>query len=72
MVPGGYFNTRQWSTYLKTLHDKYDECDEKAYTTGDPVREPTIGGTDPGKIDYIFASAGFTACDVLTTGYQTR
>ncbi|WP_436522623.1 endonuclease/exonuclease/phosphatase family protein [Actinoplanes sp. HUAS TT8] len=70
VVLGGDFNTRQWSTYLKTLHDKYDECDEKAYTTGDTVREPTIGGTDPGKIDYVFASAGFTACDVLTTGYQ--
>ncbi|MFC7532150.1 endonuclease/exonuclease/phosphatase family protein [Actinoplanes sp. GCM10030250] len=70
VVLGGDLNTRQWGTWLKTLHDKYPECDEVSHGSGDTVREPTIGGTDGGKIDYLFASAGFTACDVLTTGYQ--
>ncbi|MEV6306423.1 endonuclease/exonuclease/phosphatase family protein [Actinoplanes sp. NPDC051861] len=70
VVLGGDLNTRQWGTWLKSLHDQYPECDEVSYGTGDTVREATIGGTDPGKIDYLFASAGFTACDVLTTGYQ--
>ncbi|MFI1988354.1 hypothetical protein [Actinoplanes sp. NPDC020271] len=37
---------------------------------GLPVREPTIGGADSGKIDYLFTGAGFAACDVLTTGYR--
>jgi endonuclease/exonuclease/phosphatase family metal-dependent hydrolase len=68
---GGDFNTRQWNTWLKPMHDRWDECDERSYGTGDVVREPTIGsGADAGKIDYIFASAGWTGCDVLTTGYQ--
>jgi endonuclease/exonuclease/phosphatase family metal-dependent hydrolase len=70
VVLGGDFNTSQWSTWLRTLHDEYPECDEVGYGTGDTVRETTIGGTSPAKIDYLFASAGFTTCDVLTTGYQ--
>lgn len=71
VVIGGDFNTRRWATRLKTMHDRYDECDEKAYSSGDAVREPTIGpATGDGKIDYLFASAGFTACDVVVGGYQ--
>ena len=59
---GGDFNTRQWNTWLKPMHDRWDECDERSYGTGDAVREPTIGpATGDGKIDYIFASAGRVA-----------
>jgi endonuclease/exonuclease/phosphatase family metal-dependent hydrolase len=71
VVLGGDLNTRRWDTWLTALHDRWDECDERSYGAGDVVREPTINSVDdPGKIDYIFASAGFVGCDVLTTGYQ--
>jgi endonuclease/exonuclease/phosphatase family metal-dependent hydrolase len=70
VVVGGDFNTRRWDTWLKPMHDRYDECDEKAYSAGDTTRESTIGTGAGNKIDYIFASAGFTGCDVLVNGYQ--
>ncbi|MEU4422793.1 endonuclease/exonuclease/phosphatase family protein [Actinoplanes sp. NPDC024001] len=70
VVIGGDFNTRQWDTWLKTMHDDYPECDEVSYRAGDAKRETTIGGTDPGKIDYLFASAGFDSCDVRHAGFQ--
>ncbi|MFI5496743.1 endonuclease/exonuclease/phosphatase family protein [Actinoplanes sp. NPDC051859] len=71
VIIGGDFNTRRWGSWLKPLHDRYDECDEQAYGPGDIVRQPTIGpATGDGKIDYLFANVAFTGCEVPVNGYQ--
>ncbi|GIF02712.1 hypothetical protein Asi03nite_02500 [Actinoplanes siamensis] len=75
-VLGGDFNTMQGSAAtspIRPLFDAYPECDQQAYTPGDAVNEMThFNSTDTApavaqqKLDYVFATSGFTYCDSLT------
>ncbi|MFJ6214291.1 endonuclease/exonuclease/phosphatase family protein [Streptomyces sp. NPDC092296] len=65
---------------LKPLYARFSECDATSYASGDAANEPThftpkptgANGVvtsmtyDPGKLDYIFGTAGFTQCDSWT------
>ncbi|MFI5497177.1 LamG-like jellyroll fold domain-containing protein [Actinoplanes sp. NPDC051859] len=72
---GGDFNHSFSSqNMLQPLYDgPYAECDEQAYVPNDAVNEvthfnaPVNGKPDaPTKLDYLFSTAGFSGCDVLT------
>jgi endonuclease/exonuclease/phosphatase family metal-dependent hydrolase len=75
-VLAGDFNTSQGSAAtspIRPLFDTYPECDQQAYAPGDTVNETThyTSTTDAPavtatKLDYVFASSGFAACDSLT------
>ncbi|MEV4755586.1 LamG-like jellyroll fold domain-containing protein [Micromonospora sp. NPDC049559] len=70
---GGDFNSSYpYSTdTLKSLYDRFAECDEQAYYPGEAANEPTHmnNGSDEEeprpatKLDYLFGRAGFTNCD---------
>ncbi|MEV5971542.1 LamG-like jellyroll fold domain-containing protein [Streptomyces sp. NPDC051921] len=77
VILGGDFNTRQ-RDLLQPLHRTMAECDQQAYHAGDVPNEITKvtnkwtpapdgslvqGATETSKIDYLFATAGFGACD---------
>lgn len=73
---GGDFNTSQGSAAtspIRPLFDAYPECDQQAYAPGDAVNETTHFTSDDAaptvakqKLDYVFATSGFTYCDSLT------
>ncbi|MFJ6438273.1 LamG-like jellyroll fold domain-containing protein [Streptomyces sp. NPDC091416] len=80
VVLGGDFNTSVRNN-LQPLYGAMTECDQQAYHVGDMVNGTTKvtnqwsaatdgtlvrGTTQISKIDYLFASAGFGACDSLT------
>lgn len=75
VVLGGDFNTSVRSK-LQPLYDLFPECDAQVYYPGEASNEVTHftyapTSTDTGhytstKIDYLFATAGFTNCDSWT------
>ncbi|GAB1640798.1 LamG-like jellyroll fold domain-containing protein [Krasilnikovia sp. MM14-A1259] len=75
LLLGGDFNSSPSTPNpLTPLYDRYAECDQQAYVPGDAVNEVTHynspdGSTPPKpptKLDYLFSTAGFAACDALT------
>ncbi|MFL6073802.1 MAG: LamG-like jellyroll fold domain-containing protein [Mycobacteriales bacterium] len=75
VVLGGDFNTSV-RTKLQPLYDLFGECDAQVYYPGEASNEvthftyaPTASDTGhytSTKIDYLFATAGFTNCDSWT------
>ncbi|MDI6102820.1 endonuclease/exonuclease/phosphatase family protein [Actinoplanes sp. NEAU-A12] len=72
---GGDFNhSYRAGNMLQPLYDgPYAECDGQAYVPGDSVNEVTHNNVPenntpqpPTKLDYMFSTAGFASCDVLT------